>query len=214
MVNPKRPTDPLSLVHENLSDIKIDRDYWRSLAIKLGGALVITSGIAIVGIAAAIFFRENKYFATSPTGQITPLIPLNKPTTTSIVAQRFAVNTITEALSLNFRQWRTQLAQSEPNFTTSGYKSFLDQLEKTNWLKTLQDGLYTATVNEISRPVMVYQGPVSNGVYGYVVEVPLTLTLENGNERKRQELKARIIVVRVPTSEKPDGLAVDKVIVS
>ena len=42
----------------------------------------------------------------------------------------------------------------------------------------------------------------------------MTLTLENQNERRRQEIRARIVVVRVPTSEKVEGIAVDKVFVS
>lgn len=209
----KRSIMALSLVHASLNEITEDRDRWRTQAQRL---TVITAvcAVLIVGLVVALVMRPREYFATTPTGQIIPLVPLNKPTITSVAVQRFAVTTITESFSLNFRQWRTQLSRVEPSFTSSGYKSFLEQLERTGWIKTIEDSYFTASATEISRPVLVSEGVGPNGVYGYVVEVPMTLTLENQNERRRQEIRARIVVVRVPTSEKVEGIAVDKVFVS
>lgn len=211
---PSQPLNSLTLIHATLTELQDDRDKWRSLCMKLGTSQAVTAAILVLVIAVFIFYRPASYFATSPTGQIIPIVPLDKPTVTSVAVQRFAVTTISEALSLNFRQWRGQLANVEPNFTAPGYKSFLDEIEKTKWVKRLEEGYFTATVTEISRPVLVAQGTGANGVYGYVVEIPMTLTLENQTERRRQEMKARVVIVRVPTAEKPDGIAVDKVFVS
>lgn len=209
----KRSIMALSLVHASLNEITEDRNRWRTQSGRQTVAIVIGL-VLIAGLVAALVMQPREYFASTPTGHIIPLVPLNKPTITSVAVQRFAVTTITESFSLNFRQWRTQLSQVEPSFTSSGYKSFLEQLERTGWIKTIEDGYFTASATEISRPVLVSEGIGPNGVYGYVVEVPMTLTLENQNERRRQEIRARIVVVRVPTSEKVDGIAVDKVFVS
>lgn len=211
---PAQAINSLSLIHATIHELQTDRDKWRGLTIKLGISQMITVAGLMLVVGVLILHHPNTYFATSPTGQITPLVPLEKPTVTSTAVQRFAVSTLTDSLSLNFRQWRGQLGRVEQNYTAAGYQSFIEQLEKTNWIKSLEDGYFTASATEISRPVLVAQGMGANGVYGYVIEIPMTLTLENQNERRRQALKAKVIVVRVPTSEKPDGIAVDKVFVS
>lgn len=210
---PAKFVDPLTYVHATINEMTIDRDKYRGYFNWLLISNVIQGVVIIFLTTAIVMFRPATYFSTTPTGQITPIVPLEKPTVTSAAVQRFAVTTISEALSLNFRQWRTQLGHVETSFTTPGYKNFLEQLEKTNWIKTIEGGYFTATAIEISRPVLVSQGIGQNGVYGYVVEVPMTLILENQSERRKQEIKARIVVVRVPTSERTDGIAVDKVFV-
>lgn len=207
-------TQAITLVQATLNELTDDRNKWRKLALKLATSQIVTAIILVFLVVAVIFFRQTFFFATSPTGTITPLVPLNKPTVTSVAVQRFAVRTVSQAFSLNFRHWRNQLSVVEPDFTPNGYKSFLAELERTGWLKTIEQGLFTATAIEIARPVLVSEGLGPNGVYGYVVEAPMTLTLENPTERRRQELKARIVVVRVPSNEKVDGIAVDKVFVS
>ena len=208
-----KPVNALSLVHATLSELQDERDHWRSICMKLGVSNLVTAACLVMAVTSLVFFRPATYFSTSSTGQITPLVPLSQPTVTSAVVQRFAVNTITEALSLNFRQYRSQLNHVESNFTTDGFKSFLTQLEGTNWIKSIEAGYFTATAIELARPVLVSQGIGPDGRYGYVIEVPITLLLENQTERRKQELKTRIIVVRVPTAEKADGIAVDKVFV-
>ena len=203
----------ISFFHENLRDLKQERDHWKGLCQKMALSLIVVSVIAVTGVS-ALFFKEREYFATTPNGQITPLVPLNKPIISPSGAQRFAVNAISDALSLNFRQWRGQLAAVEPSFTTGGYKEFLTQLEKTKWIKMIESEFMTTTVTERMRPVLVQHGVNSNGVYGYVIEVPLVLLLENQTERKTQKLDAKIIVVRVPTAERPEGMAIDKIFIS
>ena len=201
----------VALLHGTLVDIARDRDAWRGIAVKLGIISAILA-IALILAVSGLLTPKREYFATSPGGQITPIIPLDRPSVSTSAVSSFALAAISDSLSLNFRQWRQQLSSARVHYTNPGFSGFTNQLEKMGWLSTIETEFLTVTVSAVDKPVVTAEGVGRNGVYGYVVEMPITLTLEGKSERRRQDMKVRVTIIRVPTVDSERGIAVDQVV--
>lgn len=206
-----RPGDAMLVaVHERNARIANERRDWRKLAMVLAGALVL-SVLCITFLAYKYVNVQRDYFATDSTGRLTPIYPLGQPLVPAARVKLFALEALQTGYNVDFNHFRTQLDRVDEYFTVEGAKSFKDELAKTGFLKKLEDELNVSSAVPASAPVIVNEGPF-DGRYRWQIEVPLLLTLQNSKSRQNQTLKLTVIVSRVSQAERPEGIAVDRVV--
>lgn len=176
--------------------------------------LAVASSVAISAAAWAVFSKpEPRYFATRMDGGIIPLTPLNEPTLTSNEVTTFAAKAVSTALTLNFKNFREDLARAEPFFEKGeGWQNFLQALETSSMLRYVVNRrlVSTAVANGAS---IIDRGVDARGRYSWTVQVPLTITYESSNEVNRSTLLAEVVISRLPTTETADAVGISRIVV-
>ena len=97
------------------------------------------------------------------------------------------------------------------SFTDEGYESFLAGLNESLFLDRLRDNLQVASAVAQGAPVVTdtrhFQGRL-----GWAIEFPLLVTFAAGPRSVSQDLVARVLVMRVPLSERPAGIGIAQLI--
>ena len=102
---------------------------------KLAVGLVLVLIVSIAVIALLIAKQPTpRYFAATPDLRLAPLIPLDKPVLTQQGLLNWVTETISNAVSLDFLEWREKLSKTRENFEETAYKSFLASLKSSGIL--------------------------------------------------------------------------------
>jgi intracellular multiplication protein IcmL len=154
---------------------------------------------------------EPRYFATREDGGIIPLIAVNQPFLQDGQVTNFAVEAVTTAMTMNFANWRQDLAASSKYFQRpDGYQNFLAALESAKILDFVQKRNLVSTAIA-NGAVIVGRGVDLQGRYSWTLQIPLRVTYQSANERTQQELLAEVVVSRVPTWESPSAIGITRI---
>ena len=114
-------------------------------------ALIVLLVIVAVNciLAGTIFYKlinppQPQYFATTNDGRMINWHPLNDPVVTDDYVLQWATNAVRKSFSLDYQHWRQQLEDASSNFTSLGWKYFLQSLKQSNNLEDinqLENGL-------------------------------------------------------------------------
>lgn len=157
---------------------------------------------------------EPRYFVAREDGGILPIVALNEPYLTNNQINNFAVEAITRSLTFNFATWRQDLNDASRYFTKpEGYDAFLRTLTESGMRDyVIRNKLITTAV--VSGAVVITEtGPNDQGIFHWVVQVPLRVTYESASENSSATLLAEMEIVRVPTQEMSEGVGVRRVTV-
>lgn len=153
----------------------------------------------------------NHYFATDREGRIQPLTPIDKPISSVSDLTTWVANSVVQAYTFDFANWRGELQAAQVNFTPAGWKGFRGALEASGLLQTVLDKKYVTTAVPTSAPVLLDQGRIQ-GRYAYKLQMPLLVTYQSSERVASQNLMVDIIVVRQPETEHPRGLGIAQLI--
>ena len=155
---------------------------------------------------------EPKYFATSISGRITPLFPLDQPNQSDSAVLQWANQAAIAAFSYNFVNYRTELQASSGFFTAEGWDQFLQALDQSNNLVAVKAKKLIVSAVATKAPVILQKG-LLNGVYAWRVQMPLLVTYQSANEFSQQNNVVTILISRVPTLNSPRGIGIAQFIV-
>ena len=178
-------------------------------------ATMTACGLCLVALLVAAWALtrppENKYFATRISGELIELTPLDQPHRSDSQVTNFSVDAITRSLSLDFANFRQELADAEAFFTESGWQAFLAELQRSGNLDLIRNRrmISSAVANGA---VVLRKGVDGSGTYTWQVEMPLTITYQSSSESQVQELTMLVEVKRVPTWTSDSGVAVSRLI--
>ena len=172
---------------------------------------VITSLTAVAGIGTAVYLSthvpEPRYFATTADGRIQPLVPLNEPHLSADSVNRFAVQAVTNALTYDFANYRSDFQDAQKWFTKpAGWNSFVDAVNKSGTLDLVKDRRFSTTA--IAQSAVIVREGVSDGVYEWVVQMPLRITYQSASERTSQSLNVTVRLQRLQTYQSPYAVAI------
>ncbi len=194
------------------------RNRWALAAAVRGmaAASALCALVSLISLALAVWALTSKpeprYFATRGSGELVQLVPLDQPHLSDAQAVNFAVDTMTRALTLDFANWRRELAGIEPLFTPEGYVGFLDELERSGTLDLIRNRRMTSST-VANGGVVVQKGQVGGGgPYIWRVEIPVTTTYQSASARQTQNTTLLVEITRVPTWTADWGVAVSRVI--
>jgi intracellular multiplication protein IcmL len=198
------------------SEAKLDRyeTYKRGFQLATIG-LCLMGVVTLVSVSMAYWAftskPEPRYFATREDGGIIPLIAVNQPFLQDGQVTNFAVEAVTTSMTMDFANWRQDLAESSKYFQRpDGYQNFLAALENAKILDFVRDRNLVSTAIA-NGAVITGRGVDALGRYSWTLQIPLRVTYQSANERTTQELLAEVVVSRVPTWESPSAIGITRI---
>ena len=205
---------------ENIFDPAVRTENERRKATSLAGASIklnfgvmflLALSISVNGLLGWVALHpDNKYFATEH-GRITPLVGLDRPYRTPADVIQTARDTVTKSFTLDFGHWQGELEDVRPRYDRNGFKSFLAALAGSGILEQVKAKRMDVTATT-GTGVLAKDG-IEDGEFVWYVEMPLELKL-NGQttDMPAQRFKATVRVVRIPTLDNVEGIAVGQLI--
>ncbi|ACQ68912.1 DotI/IcmL/TraM family protein [Candidatus Williamhamiltonella defendens] len=152
-----------------------------------------------------------KYFATQE-GRVIPLIPTHQPVLTVSQVSDFGAHTIREAFTMDFVHFKEQMSRVSAYFSEEGFKSYYQALTQSNVLAAVRDKKMNLAVM-LAPGVVRQKGPLSNGVYAWEIQYPVTLKLSGQTlSLPEQRFIFSLFLQRADLREKPNGLEVTQLV--
>ena len=184
---------------------------WRRIA----GWLAMSNVATAAALAGYVWFHTTTYItvAATPDGRVIELTPLDEPIMSDAALKNWTVAAVTEAFTLGHHDWRARLSAVRRHFTDDGYESFLGGLEESLLLTRLKDNRQVASAVATGSPVILdtrkYRGRIA-----WEIEFPMLLTFQAGAKRLDQGLKTKVLVTRVPLSDRVTGIGIARLVAS
>lgn len=203
------------MVQDALKLVKLRSDFYRDSYRKVTLAL-LAAVIAIIGLVVVVVFLlaskpTPKYFATTDSGRIIPLIPLNQPNLSDNAVLQWASQALISVYSYDFLHYRQTFQDSRKYFTAGGWSSFMSALKQTKTLDAVQDKKLIVSAVLSGAPI-VSNRYIENGRYVWEVQMPFQVTYQ-GTETYSQSLLATLKIVRVSTLDNPYGIGIAEIVI-
>ena len=182
---------------------------WRRIAAVLAAANLL----ATAALAGYVHLHSTVYVAVAatPDGRLIRLTPLDEPVMSDAALKNWVVSAVTEAFTLGHHDWRMRLSAAREHFTDDGYESFLKGLEDSLILDRLRENLQVASAVAQGAPVITEARRIG-GRLAWRVEFPFLLTFAVGARRLDRGMIARVLVTRVPLSERARGIGIAQIV--
>ena len=150
---------------------------------------------------------EPRYFATSISGKITPIVALNAPNQSDSAVLQWANQAAIAAFSYNFVNYRSELVASSGFFTAEGWDQFINALASSNNLEAVKAKKLVVSAVATSAPVILQKG-ILNGRYAWRIQMPMLVTYQTASEFSQQHMTVTMLVSRVDTLNSPRGIGI------
>ena len=185
--------------------------YQRAMKLAVGLVLVLIVCIAVVALL-IVKQPTPRYFAATPDLRLAPLIPLDKPVLSQQGLLNWVTETISNAVSLDFLEWREKLSNTRENFEEAAYKSFLASLQSSGVLDMIKEKRLSVSAVVTRAPVITASGLVG-GKATWKIEFPLIVSYESSQGvESTQRLMATVLVARASTVLTPRGVVIQQVV--
>jgi len=177
--------------------------------------LALLQTLVILGLIGAMLFvvhvhqPENRYFATTEDGRLIPMVALNEPNLSTPALMSWVAQAATEVMTFGFNDYRRRLQEASRNFTRRGWESFTKALQQSRIIEMVEVNQQVVTAAPRGAPVITKEG-LAAGRYQWIVEMPMILTYQSGTQKRSDNLKITIVIVRVPRLESPNGVGIEQ----
>ncbi|EDC6416259.1 hypothetical protein GAW62_20705 [Salmonella enterica subsp. enterica] len=172
--------------------------------------IAVLSVLLIISIIAAIN-SDNKYFASSPDGKITPMVALDSPVINDNGIKLFTRDTLYDVLNLDFDTWRQDLEKGRSGFIDKGLSNLITAVKDAGIIAIMEKDRVNLRT-EFSTPIISQKG-LKNKVATWVVQIPITYNFVGQNTTSKP-LKFILIatVQAVDNKTSPKGVAISQVV--
>ena len=153
---------------------------------------------------------EREYFATSPDGRLTPMVPLGEPFVTQAALLNWAKKCVIAANTYDFVNYQKQFQENSTCFTAEGWQQFMTAVERSGNLETVKNQRMVASSVEQGAPVITREG-LRKGVYSWEIEFPIMVTYQGGQAGRSnatQRLVIQLLISRVSTAVYKEGVGI------
>ncbi len=187
------------------------RDGYRTLIrIALVQAVIIAGLVAMVTLYINTHEPVRTYFATTEDGRLIPMVPLSEPNLTKPALLSWAAQAASETMTFGFHDYRRRLQESSRHFTRRGWGSFTKALQDSGVIETVTTNRQVISATPRGAPTILAEGLMANGVYRWEVEMPILITYELGQSQRTDNKTVRLVIVRVPRLESPNGVGIEQ----
>jgi hypothetical protein len=127
----------------------------------------------------------------------------------------WTARSLTRAFTLTWSNYRADEEGALPAFTTQAQADYLAGLENYKIIQLLTNQGENLSCVVSAAPVITQKGVESNGTAYWVIQVPLIWTYSAGGTGTQatstQSVIARVLVVRAPETQAPDGLLISQI---
>lgn len=194
------------------------RNIWYRRALHFLIRLCIVLSISTVACAGAAFWAfthipEPIVLAQTPEGFPIEITPINKPHIDSGLVREWLRETIVETFDLSYRNWQRRLGKVQNRYTDDGWQAFLHAMIDSGIIDRLETrrNIISAVVLE---PPRITDSGTSRGIYTWIAEVPITITLEAGTSQQTQRWLVEVRIQRTPVLKNRMGIAIDQFVAS
>lgn len=190
------------------------RDGFKTLLLSLA---MIVGSIGLLIVLSLYFFLHQVLPITFPTYEgfrVQPDVPVNRPYLHVADLLQWVSQTLPSIMDLDFINYNTELKAATPFFTPNGWTKYLSLTNTYMSYDEISKNKVFVQANASGAPVILNQGVVE-GKYGWWVQMPLDVRYSgvDGNTRNKR-LVIQALVVRVPTLNNLDGVAIENMIVN
>lgn len=184
--------------------------YMSYVTIGMGVATTLAVGTAWWALSSK---PDPLFFIAREDGGVIPIVPVANPYLNDAAVLNFAVEAITNSLTLNFANWRSQLSSSSEFFERpNGWNNFLQALEGSGTLDLIRNRNLVSSVIA-NGAVIVDRGPDASGRFRWVVQVPITISYQSANESRTESRLAELEITRLPTWQTSRAVGVTRVLI-
>jgi intracellular multiplication protein IcmL len=182
-------------------------------AIRVASVALIVTVLSLLGN----FYQythqpEPKYFASTPDLRLAPMAALDQPIMSQGALLDWTVESVSETLSLDFRNYKKQLTNVRDRYTRKAFKQVLDSLKSSGNLRLIADKRLSATCIATSAPIITKAGNL-RGKYTWIIEFPMVVTYEDSTGvQNEQILHTKVIVERTKTTVNPKGILIKQLV--
>lgn len=193
--------------------------FYRRMHFLVLGALVLCLFAIVFLIMTLIYLTRNPpyplFFATDKVGRLINVIPVTTPNMSTDDVIKWTINSVQQAFSLDFINYRAQLQSSEKYFTPYGWNNYMQALTQTNNLLAITQRRLIVVAQVVGPPKILAQGILA-GAYAWRFQMPMLVTYMyppfDKNSRYSNPLNVNVIVQRQPVLQSADGLGIVQII--
>ncbi|MBA3662492.1 MAG: DotI/IcmL/TraM family protein [Gammaproteobacteria bacterium] len=178
-------------------------------------SMIIALGL-LIGISLYLYLNQPppKTFMVEKEWRVQPAVPLSQPYLTTPDLLQWVSDVLPKSFMFDFMNYNDQLKDITSYFTAEGWKVFQNQLNiYANYNKVQSYKIFVSAV-PAGAPFLFNQGLVSEtGIYGWWVQMPLTINYAGYSGTNSQTLTLQVLVVRVSTLNNLTGVAISNVLV-
>jgi intracellular multiplication protein IcmL len=187
------------------------RDGYR-LMLKISVLLGIIIMILVGALVTLVVTTNVKhvFFATTSDGRIMPIVPLNNAFISRGDLVSWVADVTKRVMQFGYHDYRLRLQDSAQHFTAEGWQTFTKALKDSRILESVDARKLVVDATIDGAPEVSREGEDANGVYTWVVKVPMTIKYMGGQAPAEQRLDVTLTIVRVSTLERPRGIGISQ----
>ena len=187
------------------------KDYQRWFGMMLGSHVV--KDLVLLGQFLFIIVLWNqtpadRFLAVNDQNQIKELIILNEPNVSNAGVKKWLAEAMTESYEFTFKNMKTRMAKNcDKYYTEKGcddYKAAHDKIGNTK--RIIKDKLIVNAV-PLAAPIVKTKGVNGDGLYHWIVQIPMIITYTGSKETSVKEL-FEVDIVRSNVYTHKNGIAI------
>lgn len=152
---------------------------------------------------------EPRYFLVNQHNQFVPVEPLTEPGRSDEQVRQFAADTILAAMNFTHDDYKLRLNDAAHYFTDEGIAAWNNALVSSRLIDQVKERQLLVRTQLLSTPVIDKSNSKNyGGIYAWTVYVDVIRTMSDRNESRSSNYKYKVMIRRVPTTERASGLAV------
>ena len=206
------------MTEESLELVRLRNNFYRDNYRRVMKLLLVMSLVMVVLVLTMAYLfthrPDPKYFATTQSGRVLQLVPLSNPMLSTEALLSWASQVAMGTYTYNFANYRQKIQMQEGNFTSDAWQQFLTLLKDTGNIEAIDKRKLNLSAVVSGQPIVVFTG-IWEGRFIWKVQVPLLVTYVGASGPPFQkQYMVMMTIVRVPTVQNINGVAVAQFIVS
>ncbi len=199
--------------HKALEKVTLRNNFYRDNFRRLIWILLISLILNLVLVLSFVFYSSKPtqkfFFAVSDAGQLIPLYPTVQPVVTNETVLNWVSRNVPSIYALDFIHYREQLDKTQGYFTPEGWSQF--QVAFAGQLQNIKSEKLITSATQTDIPVVTGTG-VFSGVYKWQVQVPMLISLQQGDKVSTKKVLLTIVVDRVNNVSAHQILGISQII--
>lgn len=186
--------------------------YQRAMKATLAMVGVNAVLVVVVVLAFTVLRPAPQYFAATTDMRLAPMIALDQPIIHDSGVTEWVNQTVIDAFSFGFTNWRETLQRVRPDFDPGAFDSLAAALKQSGLLeKVTKQRLNLAPVTT-QNPVVANKG-VIGGRYAWRITLGISVSFEgSGGTLGKQNFEVTVIAQRADTRTHPKGIIIKQLV--
>ena len=201
-----------------LETIKLRNEFYRDKFRMMATATPLLVFALLVSIALNVMLVNRKpvnhYFTVDLAGRVIPVRALSEPYVTDAMLLNWVTEKVAKAYQMDPQNYRAQVGELEPFFTTEGYQQYIESLKSSGTIDLITKNLLVSSAVPMKTPVVVERNTTAEGVYYWRIQIPMLVDYRSSTKSAQKKRLVEVVVVRRQTLESPQGIGISQFVAS